>query len=462
MTMENPIALESIAGNTLFRKGDIFVLFGELFGRGYATGLLDQARKVGMQIVGITVGRRDENNALRPLTPDELSAAEARLGGTIINVPLMAGFDLDGPEGGPTPTDLLADLTLQTWQDAKIDWDHIETCKAIATNRFETALAQVMATLDGMIPEGRNVFFAHTMAGGIPKAKVLLVVANRIYKGTGARHMSSQTLLDSDMGKLILRNFDEVSANTFRHLIDASAAIRTRVEASGSAVRYTAYGYHGTGILIGDAYRWQTYTNYTQGYAKMRLEAIASEAWDAGVTATVYNCPEIRTNSSDVFTGIELPLIPLLLALKRENGGRWADEQWQACEALLADGHSVTDVLSRIKDLQASAVMVPFYDFSAWPMPNSQAQADLTIGTSNDITAMHRDGKELISDLLSTLVVEATGRLIFGATSAPAGPVRWIHHDLVARCLNAAHRDDAGAAQTAPGQTQASRLSAVA
>ncbi|PYE42894.1 hypothetical protein DFI02_10580 [Rhizobium sp. PP-F2F-G20b] len=462
MTMKKPIALESIAENTLFRKGDIFVLFGELFGRGYATGLLDQVRKAGMQIVGITVGRRDENNALRPLTQEELSAAEERLGGKIINVPLMAGFDLDGPDGGPTPTDLLAEMTLQTWQDAKIDWDHIETCKTIATDRFKTALAQVMATLDGMIPDGRNVFFAHTMAGGIPKAKVLLVVANRIYKGTGARHMSSQTLLDSDMGKLILQNFDEVSANTFRHLIDASAAIRKRVEASGSAVRYTAYGYHGTGILIGDEYRWQTYTNYTQGYAKMRLEAIASEAWDAGVTATVYNCPEIRTNSSDVFTGIELPLIPLLLALKKEDGGRWADEQWDACEALLANGRTVTDVLRRITELQASAVMVPFYDFNAWPMPNSQAQADLTIGTSNDITAMHRDGKALISDLLSTLVVEATGRLIFAATSAPSGPVRWIHHDLVARCLNAAHGDTGTAQQTTQSQPETAKLNKVA
>jgi hypothetical protein len=440
--MEKPIALETIAENTVFRKDDVFVLFGELFGRGYATGLLDQARKAGMKIIGITVGRREENNALRPLNAQELADAEARLGGTIINVPLMAGFDLDAPEGGPTPTDLLADMTLQTWQSATIDWDYIDECKAVATKRFTTALSQVMATLDGMIPKGKNVYFAHTMAGGIPKAKVLLVVANRIYKGTGARHMSSQALLESDMGKLILANFDEVSANTFGHLLDGSKAIRERVEAAGGQVRYTAYGYHGTGILIDGAYRWQTYTNYTQGYAKMRLEGIATSAWNAGIKATVYNCPEIRTNSSDVFTGIELPLIPLLLALKKENGGAWADEQWQSCEALLGDGFTVDDVLRKIADLQASDVMVPFYDFSAWPMPNSQAQADLTIGTSNDITAMHRDGKSMISDHLSALVVEATGRLIFGATSAPGGPVRWLNHDLVARCLNDVHGEN--------------------
>jgi hypothetical protein len=437
--MENPVALNRLSENAVFRKGDVFVLFGELFGRGYATGLLEEARRAGMEIVGITVGRRDENNVLRPLDAEELSSAETRLGGRIINIPLMAGFDLDAPEGGPTPTDLLAKMTLESWEHDKLDWDYIKQCRDIATARFTEALSKVMTVLDGMIAAGRNVFFAHTMAGGIPKAKVFLVVANRIYKGTGPRHMSSQTLIDSDLGKLILQNFDEVSANTFRHLIDFSAAIRERVEASGGQVRYTAYGYHGSAVLIDGRYRWQTYTNYTQGYAKMRLEGIAEQAWAAGIKATVYNCPEIRTNSSDVFTGIELPLIPLLLALKKENGGQWADEQWQACEQLLADGLTMEDVFQKITDMQASEVMRPFYDFSAWPMANSQAQADLTIGTSNEITQMHRNSKVMISDLLSGLVVKATGQLIFGESSEPSGPVLWLNHDIVARRLNASH-----------------------
>ncbi|MDI7863500.1 hypothetical protein MRS76_16210 [Rhizobiaceae bacterium n13] len=437
--MENPVALNRLAENKVFRKGDVFVLFGELFGRGYATGLLDEARKAGMDIVGITVGRRDENNALRPLDAEELSAAEARLGGRIINIPLMAGFDLDAPAGGPTPTDLLAAMTLESWELDTLDWDYIKQCRDIATARFRNSLSQVMAVLDGMIADGRNVFFAHTMAGGIPKAKVFLVVANRIYKGRGPRHMSSQALLESDMGKLVLQNFDEVSAITFQHLIDFSAAIRERVEASGGQARYTAYGYHGTAVLIDGSYRWQTYTNYTQGYAKMRLECIAEEAWAAGVKATVYNCPEIRTNSSDVFTGIELPLIPLLLALKKENGGQWAEDQWQACQELLADGFTMKDVFQKITDMQANEVMRPFYDFSAWPMANSQAQSDLTIGTSNEITQMHRDSKLMISDLLSALVVEATGQLIFGASSEPSGPIQWLNHDIVARRLNASH-----------------------
>src|SRR3954466_7921187 len=100
--MENPVALNRLSENTVFGKGDVFVLFGELFGRGYATGLLDEARASGMDIIGITVGRRDESNKLRPLDADELATAEARLGGKIINIPMMAGFDLDAPDSGPT------------------------------------------------------------------------------------------------------------------------------------------------------------------------------------------------------------------------------------------------------------------------------------------------------------------------------------------------------------------------
>ena len=221
-------SLKQLPQTNIFRKGDVFVLFGELFGRGYASGLVNEARKAGMEIVGITVGRRDENNALRPLDAEELAAAEANLGGRIINVPLMAGFDLDAPAGEPTPTDLLGKLTLKTWETDKLDWDHIEKCRQVGIQRFKDGVAQVMAQLDGLIGEGRNVFFAHTMAGGIPKAKVFMVIANRIYKGRGDRFMSSQTLLDSDLGKLILQNFDEVSANSFQYLIEGSAAIRAR------------------------------------------------------------------------------------------------------------------------------------------------------------------------------------------------------------------------------------------
>jgi hypothetical protein len=432
--------LRHIPTANVFRKGDVFVLFGELFGRGYVNGLIDEARAAGMTIVGITVGRRDETGALRALDAAELAEAEEKLGGRIINVPLMAGFDMDAPEGEKNPTEMLSGITLKTWQEEQLDWAHIERCRDAGVRRFTTSAATVMAEIDKLVPEGANVFFAHTMAGGIPKIKAFLAIANRIYKGRGERFMSSRALLDSDLGKLILMNFDEVSANTLKYLIDASATIRERVTQAGGEVRYTAYGYHGTEILIDDQYQWQTYTNYTQGYAKMRLESVAEAAWKGGITATVFNCPEIRTNSSDIFVGVELSLFPLLKALKREGGGAWADAQWQICEELLGEGTSLQQLLDTIEGYNNDATSAEFRNFEAWPMDNTPALADVMIGTSEAITALHKDKKALITDHLSSLVLEGAGPLMFHGASEKIAPVLWLSHDIIARQLNALHK----------------------
>ena len=423
----------------IFRPGDVFVLFGELFGRGYANGLVEEARKAGMTILGITVGRRDDEQRLRPLTDEELQEAEANLGGRIINIPMMAGFDLDAPDGTPTPTDLLSELKISNWQEAKLDWAQIERCRQVGRERFKASLAEVMEELDRAIPDGANVFFAHTMAGGIPKAKVFLAIANRVYKGRGEKFLSSRALIDSDLGQLILMNFDEVTANTFEHLIEGSSRIRKRLAETGGAVRYTAYGYHGTEILIGDEYRWQTYTSYTQGYAKMRLEDHAEAAWQQGVTATVFNCPEIRTNSSDIFVGVELSLFPLLTALKREGGGEWADQQWALCQDLLQEGVQLEEILDKIEAYNNDPVIAKFRDFDAWPMDNTAELAEVMVGTSQEITALHKDRNTLITDHLSSLVLEGTGPLIFHEASRPHGPVLWLNHDIIARQLNRMH-----------------------
>jgi len=433
--MSHTTPLTALPRNTLFGAGDVLFLFGELFGRGYATGLVEAARAAGMTVIGATVGRREGDGRLRPLTDEELAQAEAALGGRIINVPLMAGFDMDAPEGGQTPTDMLADLTLDNWQEFTLDWAKVDACEKAGTARFTAAVAQAMAALAPMVPPGRNVLMAHTMAGGIPRVKAFLAIANRIWKGRGARHMPSQALLDSDLGKLILQNFDAVTANTFGHLIDLSAPLRAQVESAGGQVRYTAYGYHGTRVLQDGAYHWQSYTSYTQGYAKMRLEGFARSAWAQGIKATVFNCPEIRTNSSDVFAGIELSLLPLLAALRHEGGGPWVDALWAECQALLADGVTLEQVLAKVRDYQNDPVMQRFTDFTAWPMQNSAEQVDRTVGTSQDIVALHRDRNALVSDVLSAQVVQATGDLIFAEASAPAAPVLWLDHDIVARQL---------------------------
>jgi hypothetical protein len=427
--------LREMPSNTLFQEGDVFVLFGELFGRGYATGLVEMARNTGMTILGITVGRRDKEQNLRPLNEEELSEAEERLGGKIINLPLEAGFDMDAPEGMTCPADMLKAAKKDNWESFSLDWDAVKACQETGVNRFKATLNQVVDELKGMIPEGKNVFFAHTMAGGIPRAKILMLVANHVFKGRGKKYLSSAAYWGSDIGKLCAINFSEVTANTLKHLIDATADLRQQVETSGGQVRYSAYGYHGTEILIHDTYQWQTYTPYKQGDAKKELEQHAEEAWKNGIKATVYNCPEIRTNSSDIFAGVELSLFPLLRAFKKEASPEWAEKHWKDCQDLLKDDQNLEEILEKLDSYFDEPVIQSFQKFDQWPMDNTPELSEVMVGTSEDMVAIHKDRKSLITDYLSSLVLDGTGPLIFNETSNPAGPVLWLGHDIITKQL---------------------------
>jgi hypothetical protein len=84
--------------------------------------------------------------------------------------------------------------------------------------------------------------------------------------------------------------------------------------------------------------------------------------------------------------------------------------------------------------------MKGFRNFAAWPMPNTAELADVMIGTSDEITKMHKSRDALVTDVLSLLVLEGTGPLMFHESSNPAGPVLWLNHDVIAKQLNLMHR----------------------
>src|SRR4029078_4398157 len=90
---------------------DVLVVFGEVFARGYVNGLIDEAKKAGMKVIYGTVGRRDENDELRPVTAEELAAKDQPL----VNVPLECGFDLAKSSQGVSPCDQLKGLKLSEW-----------------------------------------------------------------------------------------------------------------------------------------------------------------------------------------------------------------------------------------------------------------------------------------------------------------------------------------------------------
>ena len=105
-------ALRSWQNNPQLQKDDTLVIFGEVFDRGYVNGLIDEARKVGAQVIYSTVGRRDAEQNLRPLTEQELTDKNQS---PLINIPLEAGFDMEPSSDGIRPIDQLKDYGLTGW-----------------------------------------------------------------------------------------------------------------------------------------------------------------------------------------------------------------------------------------------------------------------------------------------------------------------------------------------------------
>jgi hypothetical protein len=418
-----------------YKSGDVLVLAGELFGRGYANGLVDEARRLGMTVIGTTVGRRDPDGTLRPLTGDELTESEALLGGKIINVPLEAGFDMEAAAGQPSITEQLKKARPDDWNSISFVEGFIEQARSAGTTRFRAALSLVVQELEGLIPVGANILFAHTMAGGIPRVRVFMPLLNRVFKGTGDKYLSSGAFWNSQLGHLCDVSFNEVTADTFRYLLEETAGLRGRISAAGGRVNYTAYGYHGTEVLVNGEYRWQSYTPYVQGLAKMRLENVAAEASGQGVAATVFNCPEIQTNSSALFLGVEISLYPLLTSIRREAGEAASAGLFARCQGMLKEGETIDNLLERTNTYLASPILAAIVDYKTWPQHNTPEQAELMLAASAELMGMHADQKQLVCAELSRIVFLATGRLMVHASWNPAAPALWLGHSLIARLV---------------------------
>lgn len=418
-----------------YKAGDVLVLVGELFGRGYANGLVDEAKRIGMTVIGTTVGRREGDGSLRPLSDEELTEAAALLGGEIINIPLEAGFDIESVEGMPSIAEQLKKARPDDFATISFIEGSVEKSHQAGTARFRSNLARVQAELLKRIPAHANILIAHSMAGGIPRARVFMPLLNRIFKGTGDKYLPSEVFWNSPLGQLCNTSFNEVTADTFRYILEETAALRERNVSNGSRVCYSAYGYHGTGVLINGQYRWQSYTPYVQGIAKMRLEAIAKEFSDKGITATVFNCPEIQTNSSALFLGVEISLYPLLSAIRLEAGAEIAAPVEASCQAMLKEGETVAALLQRANTYLSSPILDQIEDFATWPQHNTSEQAELMLTASAELMAMHTDQKQLVCAELSRIVFLATGRLMLHSAWSPAAATIWLNHDIIGRLL---------------------------
>jgi len=440
-------ALRELPAEAGFQTGDVLVVFGELFARGYANGIVDEATRRGLKVIRSTVGRRTPEGELRALTSEELATQPQ----PFINVPLEAGFDLESIEVGDTGSartavSLFDGVKLSDWMQTKVDIQALERARERGRVRFRDQVQRYMRELKSHIAPGKNVIFCHTMAGGVPRTKVIMPVMNRVFKGQGDRHVSSQALYESDLGRFALMNFDEVTAETFKVLIEESATLRSEIEMSGGRASYLAFGYHGTEILTKGQMRWQTYTPYFQGWAKMKLEDYAAEAHAQGLRACVYNCPEILTNSSSIFIGVEVSLYPLLGALRNslssaEGLGRKRiesvlQEATQLVKPELRDNQAYIDKIQEFVDAYVSSEVIQRHsEFAKWPQASQLEQMEKMLSASEELFAINVDEKQPMTSLLSEQVFRATGALMFHDAWNCSRPVVWLGHDAMASAL---------------------------
>lgn len=415
-----------------FKKGDVLVLFGELFSRGYGNGLVEEAEKNGLTVIRATVGRRDENGNLRALTPAE----SEKIPKPFINIPLEAGFDMEPDDQGKSPNDQLKDIKLSEWQNAKIEESSLQQSLQRGRDRFRKNTTLFIKEIEKYVTPGSHVHFAHLMAGGVPRCKIVMPLMNRVFKGVGDRFIPSPTFWNSGIGRVLQLNFHEVTAETFNILVDASTDFRKNIESTGGTVSYVAYGYHGTEIVIGGDFKWQSYAPYLQGWAKVNLENY-SKAWSSkGVQTCVYNCPEILTNSSSIFQGVEIPLYNLVRAFEKlAPESPVTQKAKQDCKNVLKDDVSLKDVYKIVDDFLMSPETSKTSIYERWPQHSVKEQLALALDVSDKIISLHKDEKVLSSFALSELIFKACGQIMLQDGKKPKWPVAWIGHDVIVECL---------------------------
>lgn len=425
------VPLREVPSYAPFLEKDTLVVFGEVFQKGYVNGLIREAKRRNLQIIYSTVGRRESDFTLRPLNQEELKEKDSPL----INIPLEAGFDLEPSSKMQKPIDFFKKWSLKEWdQKGLLDWDQIEESRKKGEERFIESVKRYVQDLEKRLQNlDSNLLIVHTMAGGFPRAKAIMPVANRVFKGFEDRYLSSQAFWESDMGKLCEMSFLEVTGKSFEHLIELTSNLRSKFESKGKKVRYLAYGYHGTEVLVNDKYGWQAYSPYLQGLAKLKLEQIARKAWEKGIKATVYNSPEILTASSHIFLGVEVSLYPLLGSLMRENKKNSDLSILKKCENLLKDEFKIDDILKKTDQYFLSEVIKNWSAFEDWPKHNGPEQMKMMRENSSDLIGMHKDKKNLITQELSELVFSMSGKIMLDHSWEPKEPVLWLGHDIISK-----------------------------
>ena len=123
----------------------------------------------------------------------------------------------------------------------------------------------------------------------------------------------------------------------------------------------------------------------------------------------------------------------------RKTAAPGPEVAWQACDELLQDGVSIESIVDKIDMFNTSGDDLLPPTSPPGRCPTARALAEIMIGASDEIVSLHGTARALITDHLGGLVLETTGPLMFHESSAPAGPVLWLNHDVIAKQLSTMH-----------------------
>src|SRR5690606_28171091 len=151
---------------------------------------------------------------------------------------------------------------------------------------------------------------------------------------------------------------------------------------------------------------------------------IAKRYFEKGVAASVYNCPEILTNSSSIFQGLEVSLYPMFGALRKEGAeSPYAQALLKTCLDKLHPGKGVDEILAFTDKYLTNPVLLRHSIYEKWPQHNSLEQMELMLTSSEELSSWHKDEKDLCNPVLSEESFKATGPLMLNEAYQPRKPV---------------------------------------
>ena len=153
-----------------------------------------------------------------------------------------------------------------------------------------------------------------------------------------------------------------------------------------------------------------------------------------GIHCTVFNCPEILTNSSSIFQGVEVSLYPLLGAIQKEGeNSKYCQNVLAQCKNLIKENHSFEEIMNFTNEYVKNDLTKSHSIYEKWPQHNSKDQMEYMLDSSEHLISMHKDPKVLMTFPLSEEVFKATGQLMLHESWNLKEPVLWLNHDIVAK-----------------------------